>query len=184
MNKRAQFFIISALIIATVTISLGTVYNKAKTNEKEDIRVYELTEELHSEIQQAYDNGILAGQNQEDIEKNLKNLASHYSRQNPDSNFVIFYGDSNNLKALYTDSQGNPRISTLNPPSSLAAGSTDRVRLCLNFEAQPQISYSSQIPASTQKTCDIEREFTLQKEQTFYVAVRKKVKNEEIVISR
>ena len=41
MNKKAQFFIITALIIAGITIGFGTLYNAAKIQEKEEIKVYE-----------------------------------------------------------------------------------------------------------------------------------------------
>ena len=175
MNKKAQFFIITALIIATITISFGTVYNKAKVQGKEDIKTYEITEELRSEMQQAYDNGVLTGQNPQQIQQNIENLAKYYASQNPDSNFVVVFGNQTNLKAIYTN-QGKvtaPR-EDFHP---ITNPSKDKVSLCITFEDQ-------QNPPPAGKKCDIEREFTLKKEQSFYVVVRKKVKNEEVVIGR
>ena len=175
MNKKAQFFIITALIIATITISFGTVYNQAKVQEKEDVKTYEITEELHSEIQQAYDNGVLTKLPPDKIQQNIQKLAKYYASQNPDSNFVIFFGNQTNLKAIYTN-QGKitePKevfTTTLNP-------SQDKFKACINFKDKETQTFIG-------KNCDIEREFTLKKEQSVYIVVRKKVKNEEVVIER
>jgi len=174
MNKKAQFFIITALIIATITISFGTVYNQAKVQEKEDVKTYEITEELHSEIQQAYDNGVLTKLSPYEIQQNIQKLAKYYASQNPDSNFAIFFGNQTNLKEIYTN-QGE--IAESKEVFPTASPSQDKFKVCINFNNQ-------ETPAPIHKKCDIEREFTLKKEQSVYIVVRKKVKNEEVVIER
>src|SRR3989338_6726799 len=105
MKKRGQFFLIAALLISGITIGFGTLYNTASI-ERTDTRVYDLSEQLHSELQQVYDSGTLnpspgtPEQQQKSLQENLQRLTTVYEAQNPDSNIVVFYGDGETVKKL------------------------------------------------------------------------------------
>src|SRR3989344_8838420 len=101
MDKRGQFFLIAALLISGIAISFSTVYNSVYV-ERADTQVYDLSEELYSELQQTYDSGVVRGDKPEDIQKNLKTLADYYQIQNPDSTFIIYYGNEESVQRINT----------------------------------------------------------------------------------
>jgi len=110
MNKKGEIFLIATLIILSILIGLGAVYTSTKAP-KEDIKVYDLTNEITYEASRVIDNGVFTGAN---IETNVKNLTDFYSKSNPDSNFAVVYGDKNSLKAVYYEqtSAGSIGIAT------------------------------------------------------------------------
>lgn len=96
MEKRGQFFLIAALLISGIAIGLGTLYNTAYV-ERADTQVYDLSEELYAELQQTYDSGLVRGDSKDEIQKNIARLAQYYQEQNPDSTFIIFYGNEKEI---------------------------------------------------------------------------------------
>lgn len=96
MNKRGQVYLIAALVIIGIAVSLATVTNTVKTAE-EDLTVYDLSREINYEASQVIDHGTFNPDAQPD---NLKNLIVQYSDLYPDSGIVAIYGDSENLQAI------------------------------------------------------------------------------------
>ena len=99
MNKRGQFFLISALVIVGIIIGLTTIYNQIQKNE-EDTTIYDLSKEISYESGQVIDNGIINDLGQQDIEGHLINITDFYSQTNPESEFNILYGNGETLKIL------------------------------------------------------------------------------------
>src|SRR3989344_2736787 len=58
MNKRGQFFLIAAVVIAGILIGLGAVY-VSLSSQKEDRIVYDLTKEISYEASRVIDKGEL-----------------------------------------------------------------------------------------------------------------------------
>lgn len=98
-QKRGQFYLIAALIIIAVVVSLVVVYNVANVSE-EDIKVYDLSSEINFEQSQVIDNGVFTGQ---DIDQNIKDLADIYQNLNPDIDFQIAY--STNVNICFLESE-------------------------------------------------------------------------------
>jgi hypothetical protein len=96
MKKRGQFFLIAALIIVSVIITLGLVYNEVTTS-NEDQTVYDLSSEIRDEGARVIDHGTFNSLNDSNVTDHLKNLLSDYSILHPDKDIFIIYGDERNV---------------------------------------------------------------------------------------
>lgn len=173
MKRQAQFFLIAGLIIAGVILGLSYVYSTAQI-EKQELFVYDLSDEIYYEASQVIDNGIVTGLSEEQTADNLENLTKHYSSLHPDSDIVILYGDESSLHEISQISDPS-----LQDPVKLdikeLEGRANRLRVEIKqpgnsgkkFESEPVI-----------------REFDLIQGQNFYLVLRKKVRNEQFVVSR
>lgn len=101
LNKRGQFFLIAALVIVGIMFGLVTVYNVATTS-KEDTTVYDLSDEINFEAAQVIDNKIF--DSTQDLNSNLQNITDFYSDTNPQSDFLVLYGDEDGLTAIFYNS--------------------------------------------------------------------------------
>ncbi len=230
MQKRGQFFLIAALLISGIAIGFSTLYNSAYI-EQADTQVYDLSEELYAELQQTYDAGIVRGNTPEEVKENLKKLADYYQLQNPDSTFVIFYGDGSKAgvegvqrldtsgNELVYEETGTPAGTTQRTasaesstgtstrgaqsetagskneqsPSNKAGqtpgtGKAQKVKVRVKFKERAAGSAPSQ-PGAAAKPASSERvlespPFELKPGQSFYFVIRKKVKNEQVVVYR
>ncbi len=105
-NTRGQFFLIAALVIVVILIGLGTLSIGTRIS-KEDVRIYDLTNEIDLEGRSVVDHGIVQN---EDIPCLLygeigkipdggtevcteDGLLWYYSEANPDNKISIVYGD-------------------------------------------------------------------------------------------
>ena len=195
MLKKGQFFLIAALLISGVTIGFGTLYNEAKI-ERSDRQVYDLSEELYSEIQQTYDSGIIRGKGPAEIQPDIARLASFYAQQNPDSNFQVIYGNTTDLNVLdYNQQTATTRVSGVVRGGAAAvetqednALSVQQRKLRASEGNEIQTVYV-EVPVTESRNgqyvqARATREFQVQEGQNFYIVVRKKVRNEEVVIAR
>lgn len=99
MKKRGQFFLIAALLISGIAIGFSTIYSESQID-RSDAQVFDLTDELESELQQVQDGGVFTGSDPETIKANLKAVADHYQNIHPDSNVVIFYGNGDEVDGI------------------------------------------------------------------------------------
>ncbi len=197
MLKKGQFFLIAALIISGFTIGLGTLYNEAKI-ERADTQVYDFSKQLYSEIQQTYDSGVIRGKSSEQIRPDILRLATFYSQQNPDSNFQVIYGNTTDLNVLeYSQQTGETRVVALvsggetMPPEQLGGTESSVQQQKLQSTSGREIrTVQVEVPVTKigregkVKQETIMREFNVQQGQNFYIVVRKKVRNEEVVITQ
>ena len=115
----------------------------------------------------------LAKSDDENMENKMKALATYYAEQNPDSNFQVVYGDQNNLKSLEYDQDSNEvKITDLTLESGLNRGLTS---------SDPQ-EITLSVP--TEEGNRVQRKFKVGQGKNFYILMRKKIKNEKVVISR
>ena len=240
MNKKAQFFLIAALIIAGAIIGLGTVYNTSQIEES-DAEVLEFTDELSAELQQIQDAGTFTGNDTVEVE--MEKLITFYQKQSPDSDLIILYGNEDGLVQLGEDTTGEDLTVTENAiigleeefpsddPNALDDSTGTRgistltneelekyeelenaeeeihktrkkVRVKLKFkesrkkiiEESDDVSSDSLDPLDPSSNLDdtqteveevvettINKDFDLKPGDNFYIVVRKKVKNEEVV---
>ena len=174
MNKKAQFFLIAGLIVAGIIIGLSQNFTKA-TVQPTEIIAYDLSDQVYYEASQVIDNGVFNSKSQDIIGQELENLTQYYSAINPDSDISIVYGNENSLQEISYDYNQKKSISKptipFTPEDSKFQENNDRkkVRVKLN---------------SKDKETPIIRDFQVQKGQNLYLVVRKKIKNEQFVISR
>lgn len=93
-NNKGQFFLIAAVIIIVVVVSLVTVSNY--TQKKDDIKLYDLGEELGIESQQVLDYGTYNSLN----ETSMKDLMENFIKS-----YVDYVGEGKNLYFVFGNQQ-------------------------------------------------------------------------------
>jgi len=159
MDKRGQFFLIASLIIVTLLLSIGAVYNYA-TVQKEDTQVYDLSKELGYEGASVIDSGVYNSQ-QGSTSDYLNGLIGNYSASFPNSDFLAVYGNSTNLILFNASNKCT---------GSASLGSTG-ISICTSILRNNSISSVGNnviVPLG-----EINYTFTLQAGQNFYIVIRK-----------
>ncbi|MEK6927816.1 MAG: hypothetical protein AABX11_05275 [Nanoarchaeota archaeon] len=177
-NKRAQFFLIAALIISGVILSFGKSYTQSSIQE-ENAQIYDLTDQFKYEASQILDNGVILGQDQNKISDNLKNLTIYYANLNPDSNIDIIYGNETTLRSISKNQTGevisNP-LWTVVPTSTGAQIS--------NSTGPSRINVMVPITDSQGHLNSVNHSFDINRGQNFYLILRKKIKDQDVIIYR
>jgi len=97
VGKRGQFYILAAVIITSVLLSLAVVYNSVYS-QPEPARFYDLSGELKSESARVIDYGVYK---QEDVSKLMQNFSQIAAKsiidKYPGVGFVFIYGDKDDL---------------------------------------------------------------------------------------
>ena len=91
MYKRGQFFLIAGLIIISIILGFGVVYNVANTP-KSDTKLPALAKEIKYEAVQTIDNAVYkstTADGDNNIKINLQSLGKFYSTSHSDIDFVI-----------------------------------------------------------------------------------------------
>ena len=168
MNKKGQFFLIGALVIAAILLSIGIIYNQAKI-QAPDTKATDLSKDSNFEGSKVIDSGVYNSLTNDQILYNLQSLAANYSVSNPDSQFVIVFGNATHATiANYTASTAGyvhvglagDRIST--SAQDIIPTSPDQGSINLNVSGN---NYN----------------FDLRGGQNFYILVRKTHANETFV---
>ena len=100
MNKRGQFFLIAALVIAGIIITLTTINISTKTPEVKTTALYDLSKEIDYESSSLIDYGVYQSTS---ITGSIDSLMANYSAANPDTDLIFIYGDPSEVTiASYT----------------------------------------------------------------------------------
>ena len=92
-QKKGQFFLIAALVIVVIILGLASIQVSTKVS-KENVRIYDLTNEIDLEGKSVVDHGVFADKTPAEVEDYMEELLTYYVETNPDSNFAIVYGDT------------------------------------------------------------------------------------------
>jgi len=106
-NKRAQFYIIAAVIIISVIVGFAIYRNYAKI-EKEQVRIYDLGKELGIETGYVYDYGIYNKNNTNELIQSW--LYNYSSQEGIVEDWFFIYGDKGSMTALYFTKQSSGGI--------------------------------------------------------------------------
>lgn len=91
-NRRGQFFLIAAVVIIAVIVSIVTITNY--TQKKDVVRLYDLGEELGIESQQVLDYGTYSELNEEEMTDLIENFIDNYvSYIGTDKNIYFIFGN-------------------------------------------------------------------------------------------
>lgn len=93
-GKNAQFFILAAVIISSVIVSLGATMNAVSVN-KEPGSFYDLSYEAKRESGAVIDYGVYSSD--EKLDEFVEEYAQELKEKDPDTNVVFIYGDSDSL---------------------------------------------------------------------------------------
>jgi len=95
-NKRAQLFLLAAVIISAVIISLGVNINKAKIN-REPGNFEDLGYSVKREAGAVVDYKIYTNIQEDNLTNFVEVLASNIRDSDPNTNFIFIYGDTNGV---------------------------------------------------------------------------------------
>lgn len=97
MNKRAQFFLLAAVIISAIVISFGVTTNEAITT-KEPGSFYDFSYEVNREVGEVLNYEIYSDFDSDvDLETFVELFADNIREKDPNSNFIFIYGDNEGL---------------------------------------------------------------------------------------
>ncbi len=136
MNKRGQFFILAAVIISAVVMSLAVVYNSVYS-QPEPTRFYDLSEELKGESARVVDYGVYHDEDVFLLMNNFsKDVARDLSGSYPEIGFVFIYG---NKSELHVDNYGDEdSFFQINDSAGVLQGGSE------NFESSIIINLGSE----------------------------------------
>ena len=98
--KKAQFYLIAALIIVFVIIGFFSLSNYAK-KQKTDVRIYNVAEELKIETGNVYDYGVYNQKNLSLLIDNWTTQYYDYSRVSGNlDDWIFIYGNQNDITAV------------------------------------------------------------------------------------
>jgi hypothetical protein len=97
INKKAQFFLLAAVIISAVVISLGITANTTRVN-REPKNFYDFTYEVKREAGAVMDYEIYSGfEEGADLDNFVELLANDIQDRDKDANFLFVYGDNEDI---------------------------------------------------------------------------------------
>ncbi len=108
IQKRGQFFILAAVIISSIVLSLGVISNYALTsNNPTDFEKF--SHGIKKETGEVVDYSIYSGfSNDEDLKNFIDLLSTYVSDKEPDSSFIFIYG---NRKSITLENHGTESAS-------------------------------------------------------------------------
>ncbi len=97
MDKRAQFFLLAAVIISAVVISFGVTVNRAVVG-SEPNGFYDFSHDVKRESNSVFNYEIYSGfTNNDNLTKFVNLLAGDIKGNMPKSNFIFIYGNNKNI---------------------------------------------------------------------------------------
>jgi len=97
LNRRGQFFILAAVIIAAIVLSFGLTANRARVSSEPE-NFYDFTYEVKRETGAVIDYEIYTNiQGGENLEDFVSLLAEDIRDKDPEANFIFIYGDNTNV---------------------------------------------------------------------------------------
>ncbi len=172
MNRNGQVFLVAAIIITGILLTLTRISNKTLSREKPEA-FYDLSEEIDFEVKRVLDYGVInGGQN---IGVMASELINNYSEYIADEDVVFVYGNKTNVSALYYRS-----LTNLNAVSLGAISAPIKVNLAshTSVEIKPLDPINSK---ATIKINDVDYNFKIKPGQNFYFVLIKKEEGEKYV---
>jgi hypothetical protein len=178
MNKKGQFFLIAALIIAGVILSIGIIQISTKASQSETTKVYDLSKEMNYESNQVIDYGVYKALPNDQKITNIEALVTYYSSANPSDTMVIFYGNAKEYRSWAY----SPEI-----VASSGVGGTGKINLIESKLIDLTGSTTISGIGADQKITVIFNgktiEFDLKAGENFYILLQEKRGEEQIVAS-
>jgi hypothetical protein len=167
-GKKGQFYLVSAIIIIVILLGVATISNYTK--KKENVRLYDLKDELGIEGGEVIEYGVYNNKNE------LEDFTRKYSDYAGAGKSLIFvYGDENELHgATYTEISSGEIAINIGSDSSSTIPQTQG-----SYETQSITSAGNQItvtlPNGNQQT------FNLKEGQNFFFIISQEVEGETYV---
>jgi len=96
MRKRAQFFLLAAVVISVVVLSLGVTTNRAGVR-REPGNFYDFSYEVKREVGEVLDYEIYSNIEGGSLDEFVQLLAAEIRDRDPGANFMFIYGNNTNM---------------------------------------------------------------------------------------
>lgn len=97
INKRGQFFILAAVIISAIVLSIGTISNYALVNNNPR-NFDDFSLGIKKETGAVVDYSVYSGfTNDEDLKNFIDLLSTYVADKEPDSSFIFIYGNEDSI---------------------------------------------------------------------------------------
>lgn len=96
MNKRGQFFILTAVIVAALIFSISTTVNKVNTF-REFNKIRDYSNMINKELALVQNYQVYTGIENDELEDFINVVAVTLKDQDPGINFAILYGNKNSI---------------------------------------------------------------------------------------
>ncbi|MEK6915959.1 MAG: hypothetical protein AABW89_05465 [Nanoarchaeota archaeon] len=169
MNKRGQVFLMAALIIVGILISLSRISNESTSGKKPEA-FFDLADEIDFETKRVLDYGVINSQT------NISDLASQlltkYGETIGNHDVAFVYGDYNNVYAYYYENVNVVAVSIL---------SNNFVTLRIANGREIDVRRSQVDNTATVRIGDVDYLFDLKPGQNFYFILAKEENGEKFV---
>jgi len=179
MNKRAQFFLVAALVILGVVFGLSMIYTNIETP-TEDHSVYDLTREINYEAGSVIDSGIFNAITEEQRNRNLENLTDYYASANLGSDLMIVYGNQTEMTAIFYTTEDTGSIGIEVDSSSFSHKVDEARRYNSTFSLTPQDD-SVTIVLDKGEEEEISLTFNVKPGEMFFLILKKERQGEQFV---
>lgn len=172
MQRKGQVFLMAAIILAGILLSLTRITNKG-TAKDEPEAFYDLSEEIDFEVRKVLDYGVISGGQNTGVL--ASELINNYSEYIANEDVVFIYGNATNVSAVYYQSLTNLNaisLGSISVPVNIVLASQTPVIVrpldVVNFIA-------------TIKIKETEYNFNLKPGQNFYFVLIKEENGEKFV---
>ncbi len=175
-NRRGQFYLIAAIIIIAVIITVFTVTNYI--SKKETIKLFDLGEELSIESENVLDYGVYNSFNEDQMDDLVTDLTEKYADYaGEDKNLYFVFGDRQEIKVI--------AYQTLTEEVSISIDEGTSSPLVINEETGVG---SATIPGTNINNivitvADHEYEFALRHGENFYFVISQEISGEKHVVT-
>jgi len=178
MNKRGQLFILAAVIISVILVTLTTVFNYALSEEKPQ-NLYDLSSDIKREGFEVIDYALFNSKEQNStLSRYTNNISDYILNVEPDAEFLFVYGNTTRVKVEDYTNRNIPSTISLQIGSATLIGATT-----FGTEKDYRILNSSEfIPDSLTKSINItinsnQYPIKINPGQNFIVIMKKTNKN-------
>jgi len=183
MNKNGQFFLIAAITIIIVIVSVVTITNY--TEKKNEVKLYDLKQEMGIESQQVLDYGTYNNLNTTQMKTLMENFINNYVNYiEEEKNIYFIFGNKNEINALgYQEINNESVCITLNPTYFHYGNSEDE---CIPLQMESTQSFSPDtgtINTVVIRLEDNEYQFRLKAGENFYFVIWQKAGEGKNVVS-
>jgi hypothetical protein len=182
MNKGGQFFLIAAITIIIIIVSVVTISNY--TEKKNEVKLYDLKQEMGIESQQVLDYGTYNNLNSSQMKALMENFIKSYVNYiEEEKNIYFVFGNKQEINALgYQEINNESVCIKLNPGEEGNEENNECIPLAMQ-QTQSFPAVSGQINVVVIRIEDNEYQFRLKPGENFYFVIWQKVGGQKNVVS-
>jgi hypothetical protein len=187
MNKNGQFFLIAAITIIIVIVSVVTISNY--TEKKNEVKLYDLKQEMGIESQQVLDYGTYNNLNKDQMRNLMENFIKNYVNYiEEQKNIYFIFGNKEEINALgYQEINNESVCIKLNPTHTENEGEDEADEdECIPLSMQETQRFPATdgtINVVVIRIEDNEYQFRLKPGENFYFVIWQKAGGEKNVVT-